>query len=440
MSSSDPIVIVGGGLSGLACARSLALAGLRSIVLEASDGLGGRVRTDLLDREEGTYRLDRGFQVLLTAYPEAQRTFNLKALDLRTLYAGADVRVGNRFHRVANPWRHPIDAARGFASPVATLADKARLAELYARNRLSSLDELWARDERATIDVLRDSGFAPTTIDRFFRPFWGGVLFDSELLTSSRMFDFTFRMFASGTTTVPALGMGELSKQLASELAEGAVRLNQRVTALVRANGRVTGVVLESGERLSARAVVLACEGDATRDLIGPDAALPNRGWLGTTTLYFAMQTSDCPMKLPILMLNGNGASDGPVNHLVAPSTAAVEVAPTGWSLISANIVGVPACDDAPLEADVRRQLSGWFGPASATWKLLRIYRIPKALPDFRVSGGQPTLTPHVPLAGLATGAYVCGDHRASASIDGALVSGRVAAESVLKDLQSMSG
>ena len=199
-----PGVIVGAGLAGLCCAKHLREAGQSSIVLQASDGIGGRVRTD---RVEG-FLLDRGFQVLLTAYPETQRHLDYAALDLRSFVPGALVHVDGRFHRIVDPWRRPVDALMHALSPIGSLADKARVARLRHRVLRGTLDALWSRPEQSTYAALVADGFSAQMIDRFFRPFFGGVLLDPDLATSSRMFEFTFRMFALGDSAVPAAGMG----------------------------------------------------------------------------------------------------------------------------------------------------------------------------------------------------------------------------------------
>ncbi|MGA1525128.1 MAG: FAD-dependent oxidoreductase, partial [Planctomycetota bacterium] len=106
-----PVLVVGAGLAGLTCARALSAAGVPVRVLDAADAVGGRVRTDVV---EG-FRLDRGFQVLQTAYPEARRALDYGALELRPFEPGALVRVAGRFVRVVDPWRRPLGALASIA-------------------------------------------------------------------------------------------------------------------------------------------------------------------------------------------------------------------------------------------------------------------------------------------------------------------------------------
>jgi len=407
-------IVVGAGLAGLSCARRLVEKGLRPLVLESSDGVGGRVRTDVVDG----FRLDRGFQVLLEAYPEARRVLDYRALDLRPFFAGALVRADGRFHRVADPWRHPVDAALSAFAPVGTLADKMRVASLRSAVCAGSLDDLFARPETTTLAALRAHGFSESMIDRFFRPFLGGVLLDRDLGTSSRMLEFVFRMFSLGRTALPALGMGAIPAQLAAGLPDGAVRLSAPVAAV-----EAGAAVLASGERCAARAVVVACDGPSAARLL---SELPAPGSRGVTCLYFAAARP--PLEEPILVLDGEG--EGPVNNLCVPSALSRAYAPPGQALVSATVLGIPSADDATLEAAVRRQLAGWFGDEAGAWRHLRTYRIPHAQPSQEVGVLEPAARP----VGVRDGIYVCGDHRDTASIQGAMLSGRRAADAVAAD------
>ena len=406
-------VIVGAGLAGLCCARRLLEAGVRSLVLEASDDVGGRIRTDVADG----FRLDRGFQVFLTAYPEARRVLDYPALRLRPFLPGALVRIAGRFHRVADPRRVPTAALGTLLAPVGSLADKLRLAGVVWNCLTGTIEDRFADPETTTLQALRDAGLSDRIIDRFFRPFLGGVFLEPGLRTSSRMFRFVFRMFAAGDACLPAEGMQALPRQLAAGLPADTVRLGTRVAAV-----RPDGVTLADGGRLSARAVVVATEGPAAAALLDQPAPPPGAG---VTCLYFAAAAP--PVAEPILVLNGEGT--GPVNNLCVPTVVAPGYGPPGGaSLVSATVLG--AADPGPgLEAEVRRQMTDWFGPSAAEWRHLRTYRIPYALP-----GQEPPALAEPQRPVRVGGVYVCGDHRDNASIQGAMVSGRRAAEAVLAD------
>jgi phytoene dehydrogenase-like protein len=400
-------VIIGAGLAGLACARRLQAAGRSFVICEAADRVGGRVVTDLC---EG-FRLDRGFQVLLTAYPEAQKQLDYAALHLRRFYPGALVRFGGGWHRVADPFRHPIDGLRGAFNPIGSFADKLRVGRL----RLRGFDFSKHAPTLSALQALQAEGFSASLIERFFRPFLGGVFLENELSTTVKKLEFVMRFFAQGDTAVPALGMGEIPKQLAAALPASAIRLGTRVSALAE-----DGVRLESGEFLAARSIVIATELSAADRLLGND---PNPSPANSVScLYFSAATA--PINEPIIMLNGEG--HGPINNLSVISAVSSDYAPAGQHLISVSVVDRVAAAVPDLEAAVRQQLFEWFGLCAEAWRLLRIDRISEAVP------GQPVFERKSPR--LRRGLYQCGDHCGLASLNTALSTGVEAAESIIED------
>ena len=414
-------LVIGAGLAGLSCAQALSKAGLRADVLEATGEVGGRVRT--VEHPDG-FLLDRGFQVLLTAYPQAQRLLDYDALRLGPFYSGALVRYDGAFHRVADPFRHPRDLPATLMAPVGTPADKLRVGAASWRLRQRPLRELFARPETTTAAALRERfGFSEKIIARFFRPFLGGIFLESGALrTSSRMFAFVFRMFAEGGAALPAGGMQAMPRQLARALPKDTVHFGTEVTAV---EGQT--VRLESGDGLEAPAVVVATEAPEAARLLGAEAAgdvqTESRS---TTTVYFA--TGRPPTDEAALMLNGTGA--GPVNTAVVLSNVQPAYAPPGRALISASVLGDPPVSDDELEGEVRRQLRDWFGAGVEGWRALRTVRVAYALPE----QAPPYLSPPMKRVRRRPGLYACGDHRRTASINGALASGRAAAQAVLAD------
>ncbi len=408
------VVIVGAGLSGLCCALELQKQGFRFVLLESSDRIGGRIRTDCV---EG-FRLDRGFQVFLTSYPEAKRTLDYESLQLKPFLPGALVRYDGRFHELTDPWRRPFAAVRSLWSPIGSLADKLRVASLRRQSLRGTIEDRFRDPETTSLQRLQNSGFSSSMIDRFFKPFLGGIFLDSQLQTSSRMLHFVFRMFSTGEACLPAEGMEAIPQQLASALPADCMRMGAKVVQ-VRA-GRVT---LTTGEEISGKAIVVATEGPAAGDLLSDMISLPGQG---VTCLYFSARLP--PIDKPILVLNGEGR--GPVNNLCVPTIAAPSYGPIDRSLISVTSLKI-ANDTEQLRAEVLEQLGEWFGDTVADWNHLRTYSIPYALP----SQVPPALSvPERPIR-WQPGIYVCGDHRDNASIQGAMVSGRRAAEVVMQDL-----
>ena len=415
--SKPDVLIVGPGLAGLCCALRLQEAHVTSVILEASNDVGGRARTDQVDG----FLLDRGFQVLLTAYPEAQRVLDYQGLKLSYFEPGALIRYRGRFHRFVDPWRRPRHLLSTAFSPLASLSDKLSVARMRRRVCRTSMEQLFTRAETTTIDALKNAGCSDRIIEHFFRPFLGGVFLDRELRTSSRMFDFVFRMFASGDAVLPASGMGAIARQIADLLPEGTVRTDTQVESVCANTLRLT-----SGEQLEAKSVVVACAAPAAARLIGQEGSMDGQG---VTCLYFAADRA--PIEEPVLVLNGEG--EGPVNNLCVPSQVTPTYAPPKQSLISATVLGVVGDDDSTLENAVREQLGGWFGADVDDWRHLRTYRIPYALP----TQTPPALAPVAKPAMRSDGIFVCGDYLDTASIQGAMLSGRRVANEILDEQNS---
>ncbi|AXC11478.1 oxidoreductase, FAD-binding [Acidisarcina polymorpha] len=421
------VVIIGAGLAGLHCALTLERAGLDVLLLEASDIPGGRVLTDAIDG----FLLDRGFQVLLTAYPEAERVFDYSALDLKALRPGALVWHGGRFHRFADPFREPFAALRLAFDPVVTLGDKLRVGGLRQRVTQGHSADLFSGEETTTQGRLENFGFSSKIIERFFRPFFGGVFSERELVTSSRYFDFLFRMFSQGSVAVPSAGMQALPAQLARQIKPGGLLTNCLVKE-VRQEAQGFSALASDG-RYQAERIVIAVPKSQGGDLL---PALKKTGrldgrWNRTTTFYFS--ASQAPVSEAILVLNGEGEQAGPVNNAVVMSNVSASYAPPKRHLISASVVGQSPTDQAEtdrLEHDVRAHLQVWFGTEVRDWQVLRCYSIPQAVPLQKTAEWE-TGDPRTSVPGV----YRAGDILETASIQGALASGRRAAEAVLADM-----
>ena len=416
MTKQQDAIIIGGGLAGLSCAIKLTKAGKSVTLLEATDRVGGRVRTDVIDG----YTLDHGFQVLLTAYPACRELLDYPALRLRAFDPGALVRHGGKFSLLGDPWRRPSQAFSTALSPVGTLGDKLRIARLRKASNRGSLDELYSRTPQTTLERLEQSGFTPTMIDQFFRPFMGGVFLEESLSTSSRMLEFVFRMFSSGDIAIPADGMGAIPRQLAESLPRGTIELQRTVSKVSDRS-----VTLTNGETLTADHIVVATESSAAARLL--DIEKLETKWSSATTFYFAAEQT--PDNRKLLMLRGD--EQGAVQTAVVLSNIAPEYAPAGKSLISVSVSDADHdTDTETLDQLIRTQLSGWFGDQVSKWNRLHVYRVPYGLPKTDLE----TIVGSVdgPSVGAVDGVYVCGDHRETPSIQGAMNSGIRAAAAIL--------
>ncbi len=414
MSSSPDVLIIGAGLAGLCCARRLHESGVSFQLVEASDGTGGRVRTDEFDG----FLLDRGFQVVLTAYPEARRVLDYPALELKSFSPGAFSWFAGCMNKLVDPWRMPGKWREAMRSDFGTLGDKLRIARLRRRLKRTSLEEIFRRPDRSTKDALQSEGFSSEMIHRFFRPLFGGILLDGELKSSSRMFEFIFKMLAEGNTSVPARGMGAIPAQIASKLPSDAIRLNTRVESL-----HENEITLPGGETLRARAIVVAADGPSAAHLVG-EAEPASRS---VTCFYYAAE--ETPVPWPMLVLNGDGA--GPVNNFAVMSEVAPSYAPVAKHLVSVTVLGMQELTEAQLGGFIIAQMKNWFGNVARSWRYLKSYRILHAQPQQYPGALEPPVRP----VRVRPGIYLCGDHRDTASIHGAMLSGRRAAEAVLADL-----
>ena len=398
---SVDVVIVGGGLAGLAAARRLDRAGVDWLLVEASDRIGGRVATDVMDG----WRLDRGFQVLNTAYPRVPALVDIDALDMRYFTSGVLVRRGSRLHRLENPLREPRSAPRTLTAGVGSLTDRLKFAALATRYATLPPAKLLAAPEVTTQEALRRAGLSHRMIEEVLRPFLSGVFADRALDTSSHVLAMVLRSFARGRIGVPANGMAALPAAVAGPLPYPQLLVGAKTLSVA------PGLVVTDGGELRCRAAIVATDPAAAASLL---PQLPAPAMRGLTTYYFGADRA--PINEPTLLLDGDRREI--VANTVVLSNAAPEYAPAGKSLISASSVGAAAPSGAS-EAVIRVELARMYGTPTDDWELLKVVTLPQALP----AANAPQARLRKPVA-LGDGMFVAGDHRDSPSIQGALASG----------------
>ena len=405
---SADVVVVGAGLAGLAAAVRLQQAGVDAVVVEAAEGVGGRVRTDVVDG----FRLDRGFQLLNPAYPEAQRLLDLDALELRPFDAGLAVARDGRRHILGDPLRMPSTLPVDLMAPVGSVRAKASFGSWAAGLGLGSADSIRERPDRSLMDELRHRGLDGALTDRVLRPFLSGVLADHELASSQRVASMLLRAFARGNPSVPAQGMQAIPDQLAARLLPGSLHLG------VRAGALASGHVDTDAGRVSARAVVVAADPVTASEL----GAVPPAPMRSLTTWWFV--ATEPPTDRPLLHVDGDAA--GPLANTVVMTNAAPTYGPgDGRALIGATAVG----SHPDRAAEAQRHAGRIYGVDASGWELLRTDVIDRALP------AHPPGQPLARRVELGDGLFVAGDHRDTPSTQGALVSGRRAADAVLARL-----
>lgn len=411
------VVIVGGGLAGLAAARRLDRAGVDWLLVEASDRLGGRVATDVIDG----WRLDRGFQVLNTAYPRVPALVDLDALDMRYFTPGVLVRRGGELHRLENPLREPRSAPKTLTSGIGTLPDRLKFAALATRYATYPAARLLNAPEMTSQEALRRAGLSYRIIEEVLRPFLSGVFADRSLDTSSHVLAMVLRSFARGQIGVPAAGMAALPAALAGPLPFPQLLVGARTVSVG------PGSVVTDGGEIRCRAAIVATDPVTASTLL---PTLPRPDMRGLTTFYFG--ADHAPINEPTLLIDGDRREI--VANTVVMSNAAPEYAPAGKSLIAASVVGVSAPSGAS-EAVIRVELARMYGAPTEDWELLDVVSIPGALPA--APAPQGNLRKQVDLGG---GLFVAGDHRDSPSIQGALAGGWRTAGAVLTSLGVSTG
>lgn len=410
MAAATDVIVIGAGLAGLAAAHHLVAGGLKVTVLEAADKAGGRMATDEVDG----FRLDRGPQLLNTSYPELSKLPGLRTLPLAPLAPGTHIRAAGRGYRVGDP-RGARVAFSSARAPIGSALDKARLGTTLNRLAATPTSRLAGRTESTAARALATRGFAPRTVEGYLRPLLAALLHDPELTTSSRVADLVLRGFALGRPCLPAGGAARIPERLAAELPPGTIRFGTRAARVA-----VNSVRTEDGSELPCRGVVVATDARSAGALL-PGLRVP--GFHQVTVVHHAAPPA--PRREPVLVLDADRR--GPVSHTLPVSAIDPTRAPAGRALITSFVLGPPP--DGDDDQAIRAHLAELYDTSTDRWELLAVRTDPEAVPA--MPAPHDLRRPVRLLAGL----YVCGDHRDTSTVQGALASGRRAALSALRDL-----
>ena len=406
------VIIVGAGLSGLSAAVHLHRQGRKVLILEASDRAGGRVKTDSVDG----FILDRGFQVLLTAYPEAKKLLNYKDLQLCKMLPGATVLYDGGTFEIADPFRRPKALFSTLFAPVGTILDK--INTLWLKNKLQkmSIDKIFTQPEQTTLQQLSDYGFSQKMIQRFYKPFLSGIYLENQLTTSNRMFDFVMKMFSDGDVAIPALGMEEIPKQLVSQLPESSIQYYKKVTKIVE-----NTLILEDGTTFEANQIVIATNANELTKQF-----LPNQKTTAqqVTNVYFEALVA--PTKKAIVVLNASSTKKW-VNNLTVLSNVSKMYAPPEKVLVSISYNGLAPIEYFELAENMKKELEQWYGKQVHDWKMIKTYRINYALPI------QDSVKNELSISEIKISdtLFICGDYLLNGSVNAAFKTGRLVAEAM---------
>ena len=405
------IHIIGAGVSGLIAARVLEDNGFCPIIIEATERAGGRIKTDVV----AGYHLDRGFQVLLTAYPAAQKYLDLDALDLQKFVPGASIFNLGKQSIIGDPLRDKSLLFSTLFSRIGSIADKFKVLMLNKLLKRTTLSEIFEKKEKTTMSYLIDFGFSVQMINQFFKPFFSGIFLEPNLHTSSRMFEFVYKMFGEGYAALPKSGIEAIPRQLAQNLTRTVFKYNTTVSSIKEGE-----ILLTNGESLKSDFTIIAT--DASNLIQNPSGQLTK--WKSCDTLYFETKTRVIDKPLIGLITD----SEAMINNIFFHTTLEMVTKPQS-ELLSVTVVKDHDLSDEALILRVQRELRDHCGINSN--KFLKHYSIPMALPELKnIQYEAPPLETH-----LTSGIFLAGDTQLNGSLNAAMISGERSALGVIETI-----
>lgn len=405
MQDQETIYIIGAGISGLIAAYELEQEGYRPIVIEQSDKVGGRVKTI---NEKG-HALDLGFQVLLSAYPLAKKYLDMDKLQLRKLASGALVYANNNTYRIGDPLRDWKVLLPTLLADIGSIRDKLKILKLNKCLKQKTLEEIFESPEKTTREYLEEFGFSSKIIDRFFKPFFAGIFLEPHLRTSSRMFEFVYKMFGEGYATIPKDGIGEISKQLKNKLNKTEFIFNCEVEEVTNEN-----IVLRSGEKKAHKGVIIATSASA----LIPQLKGQETAWKSCMCIYFEVDKTNIPKGTIALIAEAGSFA----NNLYAYKDVN-----TGKNILSATVLEYGKKPTKEIIKAVTAELKKYTGSSKINY--IQHYTINQALPDIQ----DLRMTAQASESQVMENVFLAGDYLFNGSLNAAMESGRLAAKGLMQ-------
>jgi len=405
------IVIIGAGVSGLIAAQNLEQEGYKPVIYDKNDRVGGRVQTDYIDG----FKFDKGFQILLPNYPAAEKYLNLDLLDLNYFSAGAMVFKKNYSAKLGNPTKDFDLLFPTLFSKLITFSDKLKIFKLKSKIKKKTFEEIFSTEHKTTLEYLKDFGFSDMAIENFFRPFYAGIFLEDDLKTSSRMFEFTFKLFQDTKAAIPEKGMQAIPNQLANHLNNTTFNFNTSVEKV-----EDDFITLSNGEKVAYDYVIITTD---------PSHFISNlnnqtQEWKSVDNLYFEVKTR--VINLPMI---GLVAED---NTLVN-NFHYTRLASKSNQVLSVSVVKKHGLDNESLIEKVTEELKEYCGIEVV--KCIKHYKIPQALPDlldinYRIPHTETKLKDKI---------FLSGDVLSNGSLNAAMLNGESVAQAIIEEEKGIS-
>jgi len=409
--SEKKIVIIGAGVSGLVAAINLEEAGFKPIIYDKKDRVGGRVQTDYIDGK--TY--DKGFQILLPNYPAVQKYLNVNLLHLKYFTSGAFIFKKGYQSKLGNPNRDFDLLFPTLFTKLATLSDKLKILKLARSLKKKSFDEIFKAESTTTLEYLQSYGFSEKVIQNFFKPFYSGIFLEEHLNTSSRMFEFTFKLFSQAKAGIPEKGIQAVPNQLANRLKNTTFHFNTSIKKVVD-----NKILLKDGNEINADFVIIATD---------PSPLISNlknqkSDWKSVDNLYF--EVDNRAINLPMIGLIAE--PDTLINNIHYLTLASKQK-----QILSVSIVKSHDLTKDKLVERVKKELKDIC--EIEVVKLLKHYKIAQALPDILDVNYQ---MPHTETK-LKDNIFLAGDVLSNGSLNAAMLNGESAAKALIEHIDGLT-